>query len=275
MGILVDVSVSSRWSLTYQGHDNLAFVSPYFGNTQPAQFPGLKTMQLNMPEGRFGVAYHFQQLHTPNRVSQLLLDTQAGGRPFKNSIGVAYTSLNWSPLQQYGYGNQLIGSYAGQQWLGAALEYRYMPRSWGGVQLEGGYSPQSQSYTTSISGGQVLQTDVCALLGHRWGKIGIYGEGGVGAFRTRVLSGATLQGLPIRAWRDYPDVLTGGMVDISLSRRLSASFTARDNLLFIGPFSFVGPMTGNSGVQTYGPFPPSKPFTDNLLEIRAGFAFHF
>ena len=62
---------------------------------------------------------------------------------------------------------------------------------------------------------------------------------------------------------------------MSLGRRWSVTFNVRDNVTFIGPFSFYGPIYTGNRVTSFGYYPPSTPFVDNLLEDRAGVAFHF
>jgi hypothetical protein len=262
MGGLLDISVARRWSLTYEVRDNLALVR------EPMRLWGWPEGSLNVVEGRAGLAFHFQQAGGASLRQQPAVRIERNERELKNSIGISYTTLRWA---QY-------ANYASQQWLGAGLEYRFMPRSWVGVQLQASYSPQGQGIDTSLVAGQIVQADAVALVGHRWGKFGVYSEGGFGVLRTRVYGVITPQSFPypgVDPWRDYPVVPLGGVVDVSLGRRWSVNFNTRDNVTLIGPFSFYGPIYTGNRVTSFGYYPPSTPFVDNLLEVRTGVAFHF
>jgi hypothetical protein len=254
MGGLLDVSLGRRWSLTYEVRDNLALMRE----------KEMLQSSLNIPEGRVGVAFHFQPSGATPMRQTVVRPPMDKEKPLKNSIGVSYTTLRWSR----------IANYASQQWLGAGLEYQFMPVSWAGVELHGGYSPQTQALLDTVAGGRIVQADASGLLGHRWGRVGVFGEAGFGVVRTKVFAALPPQSSAVFAWRDYPAVPVGGTVDLSLGRRWSVNFKVRDNITFIGPFYFYGPIFG-SRPTTYGFFPPSSAFVDNVLDTRAGVAFHF
>jgi roadblock/LC7 domain-containing protein len=253
LGGLLDVPVGRRWSLTYEVRDNLAFIGHY---TQTiGQIPYTTTAgQCNMPEGRIGVAFHFEETKDANRMK--LPNAPIGSKPaaqekeLKNFIGVSYTTLRFVPNAQY---------------IGAGLEYGYMFRSWAGVQVEVSDFPQSQSYVTAVSGGAIVQANASALLGHRWGRVGLYGEGGIGALRAHAFNGFTQQGEDLYDLRNYPDVLMGGLLDVSLGRRWSVRFNVRDNLTIVGAHTYNTAMGPTS-------FPAQQ---INAAEGRAGVAFHF
>jgi hypothetical protein len=262
MGGLLDVFVARRWSLTYEVRDNLVLLHA------PVQISGWYPASLNSPEGRAGLTFHFLNAAHTELSRRTAPNLEFDDRALRQSLGVSYTALRWSQLS----------NYASQQWLGAALQYRWMPRSWGGVQLQGGYAPQRQSFITSTAGGQTVEADASALVGHRWGRFGLYGDLGVGAVRTKVFGAVNLAIFPpaILLWRNYPSVPVGALVDVKLGKHWSAVYQVRDDVTFVGPFSFYGPVYSSSGVlEGYQYYPPSNPFVDNLLDLRSGVAFHF
>jgi hypothetical protein len=57
-GALVEVYLSHRWSISYEGRDDLTFVPPFQlqGIVGNSQYP---RETLNIPEGRVGVSFHF------------------------------------------------------------------------------------------------------------------------------------------------------------------------------------------------------------------------
>ena len=261
LGGVLDVAVGRHWSLTYEVRDNLVFIGPYTQTSPPYTFVTTAS-QLNMPEGRVGVAFHFQQVKAGRQ--QHLSNVLAGSsssipqKKLRNSIGVSYSTLKVVP----------IANYNEQLYFGAGLEYTYMPRTWVGVQAQTSYFPQSHAYDTSISGGPMVQAGGSVLLGHRWGRVGIYGEGGFGVLRAHVFKGGGQQGF-LYDFRTYPDLLMGGLVDVSLGRRWSATFNVRDNMAFVGTYAAIF----QTGTIYTAVEEPAQQF--HMPEVRAGVAFHF
>jgi hypothetical protein len=182
--------------------------------------------------------------------------TSAQDKVFKNSVSISYTTLRFLPYEQY---------------IGAGVEYRFMPKPWIGVQAQIGKFPQRQALEDDSSGGPMVQEDASVLVGHRWGKVGIYAEGGGGVLRADIFEGISLQqgapnyNVPTYDVRHYPDVIMGGLVDVSVGRRWSLTFNVRDNMTFLGQYT---------GISFYGPS-HALVGTVNAPEGRAGVAFHF
>lgn len=184
----------------------------------------------------------------------------AQGRDFKNSVALSYSALGFSPN---------TSARGVEEYLGAGVEYRFMPKPWLGLQAQATKYPQTQALRDPISGGTVLLTNVDLLAGHRWKRVGVFGEVGAGRFHTGVFKGFNTQGGQLNVFfttRNYPDLQTGGLVEVWLARRLSVTFEVRDNLLFIGPYEEVGPP------DNLYPLPAR---TINAVEGRSGVAFHF
>ncbi len=198
--------------------------------------------------------------HFPSLTAVLLLGAaiccqgSAQTKPLRNAVGISYTTMRFLPMEQY---------------IGAGLEYRFMAKPWLGVQVQIGKFPQLQAWEDGHSGGAIVQENASILAGHRWGKIGLYGEGGAGILRTNVYKGISASSSSSSPFtydvRHYPDVVMGGLLDISVGRRWSLTFNVRDNLTVIGPYSQI--YFGDTFQITSG--------TVNAPEGRTGIAFHF
>jgi len=170
-----------------------------------------------------------------------------------NSFSVAYTTLKFDYREQY---------------IGAGLEYRFMLKPWLGAQVEASKFPQAQAEHDAISGGSILQCNGSVVAGHRWGKVGVYGEGGYGYLHTNIFKGGNIEGGQLQEFysvRNYPDILLGTLIDVSVDRRWSLTFDARDNLTFISTYTSIG---------LFGPL-YNPAIIENAPEGRAGVAFHF
>ncbi len=176
---------------------------------------------------------------------------RAQQREPRNSVGVSYSSFRFRPHDQY---------------LGGGVEYRYMHRSWVGFKVQASQFPEYQMDADSEAGYEMGQIDGSGLLGHRWGKVTLLGETGFGVMRSMVFAGYRSGGGNLYQERNYPDLLMGGLVDVSLARRWSITYEVRDNLIFIGPFQQIGT---NSPLFFYAAHKLHVP------EGSIGVAFHF
>jgi hypothetical protein len=251
MGGLLDVAVARRWSLTYEVRDNLAFTGSNGFNSN--------VKQMNLADNRVGMEYHFERVKGMGRRARVrsTKDREA----LKGSFGVSYSAMRETPFT----------NYASFQYLGAGAELRYMAKSWVGVEVQGSYAPQFIDVETPFFGGQVVQADAEVLVGHRWGRVGLYGTVGGGVHRTRVFGALSDEGSPVFEWRDMRDMPVGGMGEVWLGRRWSVTFGVRDEVTFVGPFSFGYP--GHRGFNLIPP--PSRAFVMNSMETRSGVAVHF
>lgn len=60
MGMVVEVAVSRRWSMTFTGRDNLTYIGTYRVNPEPLAPPYTQPGGwVNSPEARAGIAFHF------------------------------------------------------------------------------------------------------------------------------------------------------------------------------------------------------------------------
>ncbi len=170
------------------------------------------------------------------------------GKDLKSAIEVDFDTLRFQPNVQY---------------LGTGIGYRYMVRTWWGVQAQASVLPVNQSFHSSDNGGGIDQFGGEILLGHRWRKLALYSEAGVTDFRPQVFASALF---PYYAFRNFPDFVFGGLLDIPVSRRWSLTYEVRDNFLFIGDFTEHG-LPANIG------FIPG--YKRQVPQGKVGLAFHF
>jgi len=166
-------------------------------------------------------------------------------KELKNSIDFSYDSMRQQHYDQY---------------LGVGFDYRHMVRPWLGFQAQINLYPNFQQTSNALGGNPAVGIDGMTLIGHRWGKISLFGEAGAGDFVSFVTETNT-QMVTANPARNYPDLIMGGLLDVSLGKRWSLTYEARDNLVFVSAF------TGFEYVQPGG--------TLNIPEGRIGVAHHF
>ncbi len=178
---------------------------------------------------------------------------RAQQKDLHNEIGVSYTSIRFEPHDQY---------------FGAGIDYRYFLRSWVGFEAQASEFPEHQQAVDQVAANYVEQVNGCVLLGHRWGKVSLLGEGGYGVVFSNVFGGysSSANGESLYPTRKFPDLVIGGIADVSLGRRWSLTYEVRDNLLSIGSYTELNLAPPNL------PYPAEKL---NIPEGRIGVAFHF